>query len=68
MLCPYKTKTVHATEMEDYSNIDVYRQEFCKCDYDACYFFTTHIAFDEHQKALHIHECKRAQHDWEVNT
>lgn len=65
MLCPYKTKTVHAKDVERGSSVNVDRIDFCPCDYDNCYFFTTRLVFDK--EGTHaIPECKRTQHDLEV--
>ena len=67
MLCPYKVKIVHDTEIYGGYKVNVDRPEFCECDYDECYFFTTHTAFENNIKIL-VPECRRAQHDWEANT
>lgn len=65
MLCPYKVKVFHIAETFTTDAED--RPEFCECDYDECYFFTTHTAFENNIKIL-VPECRRAQHDWEANT
>lgn len=61
MLCPYKVKITHMAETFATAGVD--QPEFCECDYDKCYFFTTHTAFESNIKIL-VPECRRAQHDW----
>ena len=63
MLCPYKVKITHITETLTKAGVD--HPEFCECDYDKCYFFTTHIEFNK-DGSYFVPECRRAQHDCEV--
>ena len=64
MLCPYKVKITHVPERFDQPGEDI--TEFCECDYDVCYFFTTHSSFNGGLK-VSVPECKRVNHDCEVN-
>ena len=65
MLCPYKVKINHIAESLTRAGVD--QPEFCECDYDECYFYTTKSAFDGGRK-ISVPECKRVIHDCEVNT